>query len=205
MTNRGRPAVINKGKIREAIEELEAENKEVTVINIRERLGSGSYSTITDALAAWRSEQAQAVPPTVPEMPESLTPLLRRLWTEAWKTADGAHEAERQACEREKIEHDRLKAEMTHEISRLEEELAEVNADRESLRATLKKADEELQHRELERAKAEASVGTLQAELTELRAESRKALDTVAAWAERASRAETRLDELARGAGRPQS
>src|SRR5512142_105592 len=37
----------------------------------------------------------------------------------------------------------------------------------------------------VERGKAEAMIGTLQAELTELRAESRKALDTVTAWVER--------------------
>src|SRR5512135_1717212 len=196
MASRGRPAVINKEKIREAITELEAERKEVTVIAVRERLGSGSYSTIKDALVAWRSEQAEVVPPAVPEMPEMLTHLLRRLWAEAWKAADSVHETERQACQRKEIEHERLKAEMTHEISRLEEQLAEVDADRESLRASFKKVEEEFQGKEVERAKAEASIGTLQAELTALRAESRKALDTVAAWAERASRAEARLEEL---------
>lgn len=205
MASRGRPAVINKEKIREAIRELEAEKKEVTVITVRERLGSGSYSTIKDVLNIWRSEQAEVVQSDVPEMPESLTHLLRRLWAEAWKAADSVHETERQACERKEIEHERLKAEMTHEISRLEEQLAEVDADREALRASLRMIEEELQSKEVERAKAEASVGTLQAELAELRAESRKALDTVAAWVERASRAEARLEELERRAGKPQS
>ena len=175
----GRPAVINKEKIRGAITELEAEKKEVTVIAVRERLGSGSYSTIKDVLNAWRSEQAEAVEPAVPEMPEVLTHLLRRLWAEAWKAADSVHDTERQAREREQIEHERLKAEMTHEIHRLEEGFAEVDADRESLRASFKKVEEELQGKEVERAKAEASVGTLQAELTALRDQSQKALDTL--------------------------
>src|SRR5512135_706202 len=139
MASRGRPAVINKDKIRKAITELEAEKKEVTVVTVRERLGSGSYSTIKEVLNAWRSEQAEVVQSDVPEMPESLTHLLRRLWAEAWKAADSVHETERQACERKEIEHERLKAEMTHEISRPEEQLAEADADRESLRASLRR------------------------------------------------------------------
>ena len=197
--------MTSKEKIREAIRELEAEKKEVTVVTVRERLGSGSYSTIKDVLNVWRSEQAEIVELAVPEMPETLTHLLRRLWVEAWKAADSVHETERQACERKEIEHERLKAEMTHEIHRLEEGFAEVDADRESLRASFKKVEEELQRKEVERAKAEASVGTLQAELAELRAESRKALDTIAAWVERASRAEARLEELVKGAGERRS
>ena len=45
-------------------------------------------------------------------------------------------------------------------------------------------------------AEAESTVGTLQAELAELRVENRKAIE---AWVERASRAEARLEELAKG------
>src|SRR5512135_3019147 len=101
----GRPAVNNQDKVREAIKVLEAEKKEVNAIAIRERLGSGSYSTITAVLAAWRREQAAAVRPIIPEMPDALTHLLRHLWEEAWKAADSVHESEREGREREKIEH----------------------------------------------------------------------------------------------------
>jgi outer membrane murein-binding lipoprotein Lpp len=205
MRGMGRPAVINQDKIREAIKELEAEKKEVNAITIRERLGSGSYSTIAAVLAAWRREQAAAVRPIIPEMPETLTHILRHLWAEAWKAADSAHESERQAREREEIEHKRLQAEMGQEITRLEAELARVESERESARAASTKAEEELARERVERAKAESTVGTLQAEMTKLRAESHKALETVTAWVERASRAEARLEELAKGAGERRS
>jgi len=69
----------------------------------------------------------------------------------------------------------------------------------------LAKAEEELEQERVERAKAENTVGILQAEITELRGESRKALETVTVWVERASRAEARLEELAKGAGERRS
>ena len=55
------------------------------------------------------------------------------------------------------------------------------------------KATEELERERVERAKTESTARTIQAELTELREEKRKMLETVTAWVERASRAEARL------------
>ena len=182
------------------IDALDAEGKAISVTSIRERLGSGSYSTLGAVLAAWRRERAKAVLPTVPAIPEGVSRLVGNLWAEAWKAADSIHEPERQTFQRERVEHEQLRAEKDQEIARLEAELSHVEAERESVRGALVKAEEELPER-VERAKAEATVGTLQAELTELRDESRKALETVTAWVERASRAEARLEELAKCAG----
>ena len=94
---------------------------------------------------------------------------------------------------------------MGQEIARLEGELSRVEAERESARAALTKAEEELERERVEHAKAESTARMLEIEVTELRAESRKALDTVTAWVERASRAEARLEELAKGAGEGRS
>ena len=200
-----RESGIKPEKVREVIKELEAERKKATFTAIRERLGGGSYSTIAAVLTQWRREQAEAVRPVVPEIPESLTHLLRHLWAEAWKAADSVHEPERQAREREEIEHEKLRAEMGQEIARLEAELTQVEAERESAQAALTKIGEELEQERVERAKADNSARMLQTEVTELRAESRKALETVTAWVERASRAEARLEELAKGAGEGRS
>jgi chromosome segregation ATPase len=173
----------------------------LSVTSIRERLGSGSYSTIGAVLAAWRRERAEAVLPTVPAIPEGVTHLVEHLWAEAWKAADAIHEPERHAFQRERAEHEQLRAEKDQEIARLEAELSRVETERESARAALTKAGEELERERVERAKAESTARTLQAELTELRVESRRATETVAAWVERATRAEARLEELAKGAG----
>ena len=199
----GRPG-IEPEKIRKVISELEAEKKALSVTSIRERLGSGSYSTIGAVLAAWRRERAKAVLPTVPAIPEGVTHLVENLWAETWKAADSIHEPERQTFQRERAEHEQLRAEKDQEITRLEAELSRVEADRESARAALAKAGEEFERERVERAKAESTASTLEAELTKLRDESRKTLETVTAWVERASRAEARLEELAKGAGERQ-
>ena len=99
-----RPGVGAK-QIEEVIKELEAEGAEITVTAIRERLGSGSYSTIGAVLNEWRREQAQAARAAVPEVPETLHRLTRQLWAEAWKAADRLYEPERQQAARERQEH----------------------------------------------------------------------------------------------------
>ena len=90
----GRPE-IEPGKIREVISKLDAEGKSVSVTSIRERLGSGSYSTFSAVLAEWRKERAKAVLPTVPAMPEGVSHLVEHLWAEAWKAADSIFDPER--------------------------------------------------------------------------------------------------------------
>src|SRR5512135_3807210 len=105
----GRPG-IERDKIRKVISELEAEKKGLSVTSIRERLGSGSYSTLSAVLAEWRKERAKAVLPTVPAIPEGVTHLVEHLWAEAWKAADSVHEPERQAFQREQVEHEQLRA-----------------------------------------------------------------------------------------------
>ena len=74
----GRPG-IEPEKIREVISELDAEGKAISVTSIRERLGSGSYSTLSGVLAKWRKERAEAVLPTVPAIPEGVSHLVEHL------------------------------------------------------------------------------------------------------------------------------
>src|SRR5512147_87974 len=192
---------IEPERIRKIITELEAEKKGLSVTSIRERLGSGSYSTIGAVLDEWRKEKAGAVLPAVPAIPEGVTHLVGHLWAEAWKAADSIHEPERQAFQRERAEHEQLRAEKDQEIARLEAELSRAEAERESAQVALAKAGGELERERVERGKTESTARTLEAELTELRDEKRKTMETVTAWVERAARAEARLEVLANGAG----
>jgi hypothetical protein len=128
MIDMGRPG-IEPDKIREVTNELETEGMAASVTSIRERLGSGSYSTIGAVLDEWRRERAEAVLPTVPAIPERVMHLVERLWAEAWKAADAVHEPERQAFQRERAEHERLRAGMGQETARLEAELSRVEAE----------------------------------------------------------------------------
>ncbi len=107
----------------EVIHELEAQGKEVTVTAVRERLGTGSFSTIGAVLTEWRREKALEVRPAVPEPPEAMRHIFTQLWVEAWTAAMRVHEPERQAFARDRQEHERIKGEMMTEIARLEAEL----------------------------------------------------------------------------------
>ena len=189
-----RPGVGAK-QIEEVIKELEAEGAEITVTAIRERLGSGSYSTIGAVLNEWRREQAQAARAAVPEVPETLHRLTRQLWAEAWKSADRSYEPERQQAARERQEHERAKQEMTAEIRRLEEELERSGAERESCRAALAKQHQELEATQMDLAKATSAVGLLQPEVERLRAEGQRNIENLTTWIERATKAETKLQE----------
>lgn len=192
-----RPGVAPE-QITEVIKQLDAEGAgaEVTVTAIRRRLGSGSYTTIGAVLNDWRQEQAKAARPVIPEVPEPLTHLLRHLWAEAWKAADISYEPERQGFARERQEQERAKQEMTAEIGRLEEEFERVGAERETCRAAHAKQHQELEAIQRELAKATSTVGLLQPEVERLRVEGQKNFETLTAWIERATKAETKLQEI---------
>src|SRR5512135_3869021 len=110
-------------KIIQVIREVEAAGREPTATSVRERLGSGSYTTIAAVLADWRREKASQMPAQIPEPPEGLRQLFTQLWAEAWKAALNVHEPERLAFARARQEHERINSEMVAEIARLEGEL----------------------------------------------------------------------------------
>jgi chromosome segregation ATPase len=174
----------------------------VTVTAVRARLGSGSYTTIGAVLNDWRREQARAAQPLIPPIPAGLGHLLRHLWAEAWKSADGLYEPERQAVARERQEHERARQELAGEVRRLEDELERVGAAGESCREALAQQHQELETARVELAKATGTVGLLQAEGERLRAEGQKAIENLTTWIERATKAETKLEETERAKAR---
>jgi chromosome segregation ATPase len=107
-------------KIIGVIRELEASGHEPTATSVRERLGSGSYTTIAAVLTDWRREKASETRAQTPEPPDAVRHLMTHFWGEAWKAAMNVHEPERQAFARERQDHDRVKSEMVAEITRLE-------------------------------------------------------------------------------------
>ena len=63
---------VSPEQVREVITALEAEGRDVSVIAVRERLGSGSYSTIGAVVQEWRKEREQSARPAPPAPPERL-------------------------------------------------------------------------------------------------------------------------------------
>ena len=71
-------------QIIEAAEALTSEGVAVTVAAIRERLGSGSFSTIQKHLSNWRTDNQ---PGEVPAMPVSAETAFNRVWIDVYRAA----------------------------------------------------------------------------------------------------------------------
>lgn len=194
---------VGSEKITEVIRELEGQGKEPTVTTIRERLGSGSYSTIGAVLADWRREKASEARPAVPEPPESMRHLVNQLWAEAWTASLKVHEPERQAFQRERQDAERSKGEMLAEIDRLEGELeAEKGRGAETIEALTLERDRAREDAQAVRTSLAAAEGALEesrrrAEREEER--NRELSERVIAEAARGQALASRVEELEKG------
>lgn len=117
---------ITEKKVFAAADALELEGKRVTVMNVRTKLGGGSYSTITPLVKQWREERAEkeVLSASLPdELEDAVDDFARRLWLEASKIADArvvAAEKAARECE-EALEQNTAALEV--EILRMEKEV----------------------------------------------------------------------------------
>ncbi|MHC9035170.1 DNA-binding protein [Cobetia marina] len=122
--------------VQRAIESLMARGEAPSVQKIREVLGTGSFTTISDHLREWRQRRAEKRDePLTQAMPDSLTETLATVWSEAQSLANEslAHyrqEADRQAeSAREAEAQSQRRAEDAEQrLSALTEQLAGVQA-----------------------------------------------------------------------------
>ena len=119
---------ITSEQVTGAAQTLSNEGIKPTVAAVRERLGSGSYSTITKHLSAWRDSQQPVSEPVV-EMPDSVTSAMGKLWITACGEAQAQVKAEREALASSTIEHEAETAELRAEIEHLEGETASMADD----------------------------------------------------------------------------
>lgn len=70
---------ISKAQVYTAAAELREEGIAPTVQAVRERIGSGSYSTINTHLADWKAENAAQAVADIPAMPEKVQEAFNRI------------------------------------------------------------------------------------------------------------------------------
>jgi chromosome segregation ATPase len=92
---------------------------------VRERIGSGSYSTITNHLAEWRKAHEGQAPVNIPDIPDKVQAAFRQVWSAASLAAQADVETQRRALEAMRREMDREQADMAAEIDKLETALEE--------------------------------------------------------------------------------
>lgn len=68
---------ITRSQIFEAAEGLDAAGLNPTLAAVRKALGSGSFTTISEAMGEWRKLRARRAPPNSEPLPEAGLPQLR--------------------------------------------------------------------------------------------------------------------------------
>jgi colicin import membrane protein len=115
---------ITREQVFEAAQALSERGESVTIANVRRELGdTGSFSTIHDALRAWRDQHRPEQPPAVSEALDAVGLALRKVWGAAWGAAQSALSSERESLEVERARLVMEREELLTEIARLEEEL----------------------------------------------------------------------------------
>ncbi|MFB5269932.1 DNA-binding protein [Paenibacillus enshidis] len=105
-------SAITKEQVFEAADALSAAGLPTKVADVRQKLGRGSFSTITEHLRAWKQAHKAPEAPKKDELPQSVLDLAGGWWSAALKVATESLEADRQLLEqqRQEMEEDQREA-----------------------------------------------------------------------------------------------
>lgn len=103
-------------RIHQVADELSSNGNKPTLAAVRTTLGSGSFTTISEAMKTWREENKEAQVLEQVDLPSSIDERLRSLGVEVWQVAIGLAN-DRLSKERELLETTRKS--MTHEVEEL--------------------------------------------------------------------------------------
>jgi hypothetical protein len=206
---------ITSEQVYQAAEALIKEGITPTVHTIRERLGTGSFSTITGYLNAWRTDRDAAQATYIPDPPETVTRLFRDVWTASWKANHETLANERHAIEAARRDMDTERAEMSREIQALETTLEKAEEISNTRAAELDKAKEEVTRLNTRLEEMQKTAEGLRAELSSERQAKTQAgehvarLETTAHHLENQIQAERnraeRLEKLLAEAAKPKA
>lgn len=129
---------ITRDEVFEAAEGLSTEGQDSTYITVRERLGSGSFSTISKYLREWKAAgKERSSGGEREEMPQEFQVTLSRFGAEVWRTlgafARTEIEAAREAFEARARERDEELERAASTVDALQGELEDVSGERDEL------------------------------------------------------------------------
>lgn len=132
---------ITKEDIYAAADALVAEGKNPTLANVRKALGGGSFTTISEGVAAWKDERtAQPAPlqePPPAAVAEKFSGLLAEVWAVALGMANARLASEREALEAARVELEDKSREAADLAAQVSADLDQANQERERLASAL--------------------------------------------------------------------
>lgn len=186
----------------EAAKALTAEGNEPTIKTVQARIGGGSYTTVKKFLDLWaqeRSTQAQAAPPTPPELETKGDDFIRQLWILASNQANAAVATIQKEAEASVSAARGELTEARNEITRLETVEQDLNTKLEHSTAQLREAELQLTAARTEAtrlAELETTITKLQHELDTTRQEAKTQALAAAEKTGEAEALKTQLQEL---------
>ena len=143
-----------------------------TLAAVRKAVGGGSFTTISEAMGAWRGRQAIAEPvrePAPVAVSQQAAVLAAELWAQALAIAHERLQADREALEADRVDMARERAEAVELADLLAGELDQVRVELEAGQMLLTEKDEALleQTQEIHHWRTEASLMREKAALLE--------------------------------------
>lgn len=165
--------MATKEQIFAAADALFTEGKSTTLAMVRERLGGGSYTDISQAMQLWRANQQTTAPmrePAPSVIAERLNEFGSELWAMALELANGRLQAEREALEQARQETEAIRKETTSLADQLTFEIETLK-----IEISLHKEDLIKSHKEVENARVAEQACQAQLEATAREIDSLKA------------------------------
>ncbi|MCB0327861.1 MAG: DNA-binding protein [Bdellovibrionales bacterium] len=128
---------IDEAQVFEAADSLRDSGLEPTIQAIREKLGTGSFATISSHLKKWRELKIQESP--IPKETQAFLSATKQIWATAWREAESSFEEQRKALLIEKEQWASERDHLLKEIEGLESESVSRKKELSDLEALLKK------------------------------------------------------------------
>lgn len=166
---------ISKEQIFEVADALDRDGQNPTLANVRKQLGSGSFTTISEAMNEWRTRKASRATSARESTPQTITEKLAEmggeLWAVALEMANNRLAAEREALETMRQEAEAARQEAASLADQLTSELDETKTRIAAIEAAQAAAIDQADELRSRLAAANGLAATAEARAGELRIE----------------------------------
>jgi chromosome segregation ATPase len=173
-------AIITQKLVDETAEALLKDGVDPSIINVKARIGAGSYTTVKKYLDQWQEQQNvsnNAAPPTPPEIEAKAKDFTRLLWIRASAISEEKTASARAKANKEIAEMKQDLNDARNEIARLEALESEQSEQLKTTEASLRKTELHLAEAKTKAdrlTELEKETKSLRSELTEARKEAKE-------------------------------